>query len=61
MSIAVITFGLDDHTVQLVNGEILIWICGEDRIHLDHEADLVITIEDMRRVLDAAHMLRQQP
>ena len=60
MSIAVITFELDDHTVQLVNGDMLIWINGESS-HFDKEADLVITIEDMRRVLDAAHMLRQQP
>jgi len=38
----------------------LIWINGESS-HFDKEADLVITIEDMRRVLDAAHMLRKQP
>lgn len=38
----------------------LIWINGESG-HFDKEADLVITIEDMRRVLDAAHMLRKQP
>lgn len=60
MSIAVITFELDEHTIQLVNGDMLIWINGESS-HFVKEADLVITIEDMRRVLDAAHMLRKQP
>lgn len=60
MSIAVITFELDEHVIQLVNGDMLIWIGGEQS-HFDKEADLVITIEDMRRVLDAAHMLRKQP
>lgn len=54
MSIGSIMFELDEHTVQLVNGDMLIWINGDT----SHEPDLVIRIEDLQRMLSTANMLR---
>lgn len=55
MSIAAITF--DEHIVQLVNGDMLIWVDSDT----SKEADIVIPIADMRRILDSALMLRREP
>jgi len=61
MSIAAITFDLDDqHTIQMVNNDLLIWVNGAEG-HFAKEADLVITVEDMRHILDAANILGKQP
>lgn len=52
MSIQAITFELDAHTIQIVNGDICIWIG-----HPDSDPDIVFSLEDMRRVLSTATML----
>jgi hypothetical protein len=57
MSIAAITFDMDEHIVQLVNGDMLIWVDSDT----SKEADIVIPIADMRRILDSALMLRREP
>lgn len=53
MTINSATFELDNHTIQISNGEILIWIDGDT----SHEADITLRIADMRRILSAAHLL----
>ncbi len=53
MTTITLTFNLDDHTIQISNGEILIWIDGDT----SHEADITLRIADMQRILSAAHLL----
>lgn len=53
MTINSTTFEMDNHTIQISNGEILIWIDGDT----SHEADITLRIADMRRILSAAHLL----
>jgi hypothetical protein len=47
-----ITFEIDNITIQLVNGEMLIWIGVAD-----HEPDIVLGINRLQDVLNAARML----
>jgi len=52
MAIDTITFEIDDCTLQLVNGEVLIWKGVPDK-----EADITMSITDLRNALNTASML----
>jgi hypothetical protein len=52
MSINAITFELDDYTMQIVNGDLLIWIGG-----LNVDPDVVLRLADLRRILNTADLL----
>jgi hypothetical protein len=56
MSINTITFDLDEYTIQIVNGEVRIWL--GDSIIVD--PDVVLRLADLRRILSSADMLIQR-
>jgi hypothetical protein len=49
-----ITFEVDDVTIQLVNGSVLIW-----NGTTDHEPDVTLDLVHLQAALSTAHMLRK--
>jgi hypothetical protein len=54
--ISVITLELSDLTVQLINdGTVLLWAEGDT----SREADVSVTLNDLRRIIQAADLMVQ--